>query len=225
MEQIRPYLAEFIGTYALVFCGTGAIIINDITNGSVGNTGIALTFGAIVAAMIYSLGHVSGAHINPAVSFAFWLQKKLTFKNLFAYMLAQFVGGISASATLKVLFHQHSSLGATLPYDNIWSAFFLEIFLSFLLMFVIIQSTTVSDRIKSFAGLIIGLTVMLEAAFAGPLTGASMNPARSLGPAIISGQTQYLTHYIAAAFIGMAFSVIISKYIKKHEKDTSIMYR
>ncbi len=216
----RTFIAEFIGTYALVFCGTGAIIINDITGGSVSNVGIALTFGAIVTAMIYSFGHVSGAHINPAVTLAFWMAKEIGSNKLLPYFFAQFSGATAASATLWLFFPTHDTLGATLPFDDIWTAFLFEIMLSYILMLVIIQFSSVTDNIKPFAGLVIGLTVMLEAAFAGPLTGASMNPARSFGPAIISGQTEYLTYYMLAAFIGMTLSIVTHKLLNKTTEQT-----
>ena len=215
----QKLLAEFIGTYALVFCGTGAIVINDVIPNSVTSVGIAITFGAIVAAMIYAFGHVSGAHINPAVTISFAVAGEFEKKLVLPYTLAQSVGAVLASLTIYIIFPNHVTLGATLPYSSAWSAFAFEIMLSFILMLVILQFSKVTDNIKPFAGLAIGLTVMLEAAFAGPFTGASMNPARSLGPAVVSGNMQYLGHYIAAAIIGMLLSVVCYKLINKPQTN------
>lgn len=210
----KTYISEFIGTYSLVFFGTGAIIVNDLVPETLGNLGIAIIFGAVVSVMIYCFGHISGAHINPAVTFGFWVAGSMKGKDLFWYFVAQFSGGLFASSLLYLLFPKHSMLGATMPQNGIWQAFILEIILSYILMLVIFQASSSSDIFKPFAGIIIGLTVMLEAAFAGPITGASMNPARSAGPAIISGNTQYLLHYMLASFIGMGLSILTIKQFK-----------
>jgi len=198
---MKKYLAEFIGTFALVFCGTGAIVINDVTNGGVGHIGIALTFGMIVTAMIYAFGNISGAHINPAVSIAFSLTDRFNKKYLAGYLIAQLLGAFFASGILRILFQTHETLGATIPFDTWHQTFILEIILTYLLM-VVILFVSQNKSVSSFTGLAVGGTVMLEAMFAGPITGASMNPARSLAPAIVSGNIADLWIYIFAPIIG-----------------------
>ncbi len=196
-----------IGTFALVFCGTGSIIINEISGGAVGNTGIAMTFGFIVTAMIYSVGDVSGAHFNPAVSIGFGLAKKMPAKEIIPYIIAQLLGALLASACLNFLFPEASTMGQTLPAGPVMQTFILEIILTYFLMFVIINVATGSKEVGILAGLAIGLTVLLEAAFAGPITGASMNPARSIAPALFAGELQHLWIYILAPIIGSALAV------------------
>lgn len=204
---MNKYIAELIGTFALVFCGTGSIIINEISGGAVGNTGIAMTFGFIVTAMIYSVGDVSGAHFNPAVSIGFGLAKKMPAKEIIPYIIAQLLGALLASACLNFLFPEASTMGQTLPAGPVMQTFILEIILTYFLMFVIINVATGSKEVGILAGLAIGLTVLLEAAFAGPITGASMNPARSIAPALFAGELQHLWIYILAPIIGSALAV------------------
>lgn len=198
---MRAYLAEFIGTYALVFCGTGAIIINDVSNGTVGHQGIAITFGAIVMVMIYALGKVSGAHLNPAVSIGFAFTDRFNSKDLMPYSFAQIMGALLASFMLAFLFPSHSTLGATIPYDSWQQSFVLEIILTYFLMLVILMVSQ-NKALSHFSGIAIGGTVLLEALFAGPITGASMNPARSIAPALVSGNTNLLWLYIFAPILG-----------------------
>ncbi len=175
---MRKYAAEGLGTFALVFCGTGAIVINQQTNGAVSHVGIAITFGLIVMAMIYTLGNISGAHLNPAVTIAFTLAKRFELKQVLPYIIAQLSGAIGASMILKYLFPSNETLGATLPASLEMQSFILEFILTFFLMLVIINVATGSKEQGMFAGLAIGSTVLLEAMFAGPVCGASMNPAR-----------------------------------------------
>jgi aquaporin Z len=198
---MRAYFAEFIGTYALVFCGTGAIVINDVSNGTVGHQGIAITFGAIVMVMIYALGKVSGAHLNPAVSIAFAFTDRFDRKDLLPYCIAQIIAALLASCTLTFLFPSHTTLGTTIPYDSWQQSFVLEIILTYFLMLVILMVSQ-NKALSQFSGIAIGGTVLLEALFAGPITGASMNPARSIGPALVSGHTSLLWLYISAPIIG-----------------------
>lgn len=197
----KAYFAELIGTYALVFCGTGAIVINDISNGLIGHQGIAITFGAIVMAMIYTFGHLSGAHINPAVSIAFACTNRFRTSNLIPYCIAQITGALLASLSLTILFPTHQTLGTTIPFGSWQQSFFLELILTYFLMFVILM-TSQNKNTYQFAGIAIGGTVLLEALFAGPITGASMNPARSIGPALISGNIDSLLLYILAPILG-----------------------
>lgn len=205
---MRKYLAEIIGTFALVFCGTGAIIINQESNGAVTNVGIAITFGLIVASMIYALGDISGAHLNPAVTLAFWLAKEFPAKQILPYITSQMIGALLASSILKFLFPANDTLGSTLPIGLPLQSFILEIILTFFLMFVILQVAKGSKEQGMFAGIAIGSVVLLEAMFAGPICGASMNPARSIGPALISGHTEHLWIYIAAPITGAFLAVL-----------------
>ena len=213
---MRKYIAELLGTYALVFAGTGAIVINQETNGSITHVGIAITFGLIVMSMIYALGNVSGAHLNPAVSIAFTVAKKFDIKNLFGYIVSQFAGAILASLTLRLLFPHNSLLGATMPLQGEMQSFILEFILTFFLMLVIVNVATGSKEQGMFAGLAIGSVVALEAMFAGPICGASMNPARSLAPALVSGHLEHLWLYLAATTLGAVAAIPVWKYINKN---------
>jgi aquaporin Z len=210
---MQKYLAELIGTFALVFCGTGAIVINQETAGSVGHVGVAITFGLIVMSMIYALGNISGAHLNPAVSIAFFLARRFSAKQVIPYILAQTTGAILASLILRYLFPGNELLGTTLPAGSVSQSFILEFLLTFFLMLVIINVATGSKEQGMFAGLAIGSTVLLEAMFAGPICGASMNPARSLAPAMISGHTEHLWIYLIATIGGAALAIPTWKYL------------
>lgn len=208
---MNKYLAELLGTFALVFFGTGAIIINEQQGGVISHVGIAICFGLIVMAMIYALGDISGAHLNPAVTLAFTLSGRFPVKQVPAYMASQIAGAILSSLVLKYLFPGNEFLGSTRPSGSIGQSFVLEMILTFLLMLVIIQVSTGSKERGMFAGLAIGSTVLLEALMAGPVSGASMNPARSLAPAIVSGHTQHLWIYLLAPVLGASFSIPVFK--------------
>ncbi|OGQ10307.1 MAG: aquaporin [Deltaproteobacteria bacterium RIFCSPLOWO2_12_FULL_43_16] len=214
---MKKYLSELIGTYGLVFCGTGAIIINDITGGAVTHAGIAATFGLIVMAMIYAFGDISGAHINPAVTIAFWFSGRFPGKEVLPYAISQLIGALLASGTLKALFPGHLTLGATIPSGSATQSFFLELILTFFLMLVIINVSTGSKEKGVMAGIAIGSVVLLEAMFAGPICGASMNPARSIAPALLSGQIQHLWVYITAPLAGAALAILGCKGVKDKE--------
>ncbi|MGH7492739.1 MAG: MIP/aquaporin family protein [bacterium] len=211
---MKKYIAELIGTFALVFCGTGAIVINEVTAGMVSHVGIALTFGLIVLAMIYAVGDISGAHLNPAVTCGFWLAGYLPAREIFPFVGSQILGAILASAVLKGLFPISANLGATLPAGTALQSFVLEIILTFFLMFVIINVSTGAKEKGITAGFAVGAVVALEALFAGPITGASMNPARSLAPALFSGNFSALWVYLAAPFIGASLGVWGYKSVK-----------
>ena len=215
---MKKYVAEILGTFALVFCGTGAIIINQETSGIVTHPGIAFTFGLIVMVMIYALGPVSGAHLNPAVTIAFTVAKRFSIREVIPYLLSQSAGAFLASATLHLLFPANQFLGATLPAGSETQSFVLELILAFFLMLVIIQVATGSKEQGMFAGLAIGGTVLLEAMFAGPICGASMNPIRSLSPAFISGHTEHLWIYLTAPFIGSMTAVAAWRLIRSEIK-------
>lgn len=204
---MKPILAELLGTFALVFAGTGAIVINDLTNGSIGHAGIALTFGLIVMAMIQTFGDISGAHFNPAVSLAFAAAGKLPWARVPSYAGAQALGALLASGSLRLLFPTHGALGATLPSGSAGQSFVLEIILTAMLMLTILSVSTGAKEKGITAGLAIGAVVALEAMFAGPICGASMNPARSLAPALISGHLDHLWLYLLAPALGALLAV------------------
>jgi aquaporin NIP len=211
--MIQRSIAEIIGTFALVFCGTGAIIIDHISKGGVTHVGVAITFGLIVMAMIYGLGDVSGAHLNPAVSIAFTLAGRLPLKSLGIYVASEIVGAFLASLTLRLLFPTDELLGATLPAGSAGQSFVLEFLLTFFLMLVIMGVATGSKEQGLFAGIAIGSVILLEAMFAGPICGASMNPARSLAPAVVSGHLENIWVYLIAPVIGAALAIPIWKFL------------
>jgi len=213
---MKNYISEFIGTFAMIFCGTGAMTINEITGGDVTHVGIGITWGLIVMAMIYAFGEISGAHFNPAVSIAFAYAKKFSWKEVPKYIFFQVAGAFAASLLLMWLFPKSELLGATIPSVDVWRAFVLELILTFFLMVVIINVSTGSKEVGMMAGIAIGSVVLLEALFAGPITNASMNPARSLAPNIVSGNIKELWLYILAPIIGALLAVVSCKFVK-HE--------
>ena len=208
----KKLIAEFIGTYFLVFAGTGAVVINDITQ-SLTHVGIAITFGLVVMALIYTFGHISGAHFNPAVTIGFLVRGDISLKESLFYMVTQMLAAIFASMTLLFMFGNVAHLGATLPRFSWQQSFVLEFILTFILMMVILGSAVHGKAVKSFAGLAIGGTVGLMAMFAGPICGASMNPARSFGPAIVSGTTEHLWIYLVATVLGAVVASFLYKQI------------
>jgi aquaporin Z len=210
---VRKYVAESVGTFALVFAGTGAIVIDDVSGGGVTSVGVGLTFGLIVMAMIHAFGDVSGAHLNPAVTLAFWAARKFPGSEVVPYALSQGVGAIVASLLILALFPGHETLGATIPAGSSSQSFVLEIVLTFLLALVILNVSCGSKEKGILAGVAIGGVVALEAMFAGPISGASMNPVRSLAPALVSGELSYLWIYLAAPTIGALLAVPISRFV------------
>ncbi len=216
----REVLAEAIGTFILVFAGTGAVMANQLSDGAVTHLGISFVFGAVVAALIYSLGHISGAHFNPAVTLAFWTTGFFSKRLVLPYIMGQSLGAIAASFLLLISLGKVANLGATLPLNDNWlQSFILELVLTFILMFVILGSGLDRRAPIGFAGLAIGLTVGLEAAFMGPITGASMNPARSLGPAFVGGIWQHHWLYWIAPIVGAQLAVIIYRQLSDNFQD------
>ena len=193
------------------------MVINDFTGGTVTHVGVAITFGLIVMGMIYAFGDISGAHMNPAVTIGFAYAKKFPWKEVPAYVLAQLIGAFLASGILLYLFPESQTLGATLPGLSALKVFIFEIILSFFLMVVIINVSTGSKEIGVVAGIAIGSVVLLEAMFAGPITGASMNPARSIAPALVSGNIADLWIYIFAPIIGCLLAVVSCKLVKDEQ--------
>jgi aquaporin NIP len=212
---MKKYISEFIGTFSMIFCGTGAMTVNEVTGGEVTHVGIAITWGLIVMAMIYAFGETSGAHFNPAVTVAFAFAKKFAWKEVPKYITAQILGAFAASLVLWFLFPISETLGATIPTVDVWRAFVLELLLTFFLMVVIINVSTGSKEMGIIAGIAIGGVVLLEAMFAGPITNASMNPARSIAPNIVSGNIEGLWLYILAPIIGAILAVVSCRLIKE----------
>ena len=182
----RALAAESFGTFALVFAGTGAMIINQVSGGTVSHVGIAFAFGLIVLAMIYAIGDVSGCHLNPAVTLGFFVARRFEGHMVAPYIVSQCLGAILASLTLRVMFPSHLTLGATQPSGDAFQSFVLEFILTLILMFVILSVSSGAKEKGLLAGVAVGSVIALEALFAGPISGASMNPARSLAPALVS---------------------------------------
>ncbi|QDT63939.1 MIP/aquaporin family protein [Calycomorphotria hydatis] len=204
---MRPLLAEFLGTFCLVFAGCGAVVVNEVTGGAVGLVGIALTFGVIVMAVIYALGDVSGAHINPAATFSFFLAGKFPASRILPYVLVQCAGAIVAAFLLKFLHPESVDLGQTVPRDTVMQSFVMEIVLTAVLMFIVLRVATGSKEQGLMAGIAIGGVILTEVFCGGPISGASMNPARSLGPAIAAMNFGPLWIYLTAPLIGAAIGV------------------
>jgi aquaporin Z len=201
----KQLAAEAIGTYCLVFAGTTAIVVNS--SGVISHVGVALTFGLVVFAMIAALGDVSGAHLNPAVTIGFWLARRFGGRAVVPHILSQCCGAIVASLTVRLLFPSDSTLGGTVPAGPLYQSWVLELLLTAGLMFVILGVSTGAKEKGITAGLAIGAVVGLEAMFAGPVCGASMNPARSLAPALVSWQLGTVWIYLTAPVVGAALAV------------------
>ena len=207
------FFSELWGTFGLVFCGAGAIVVNELT-GAITHFGVAVIFGMIVAAMIISSGSVSGSHINPAVSLAFFVIKKITLLELVYYVVAQIIGAVLACLVLLALFPDAESMGQTNPMGSDLQSFGLEVMITFILMLVILRIPEEGGDVILRAAISVGFTVLVLALFAGPICGASMNPARSIGPALISGDMTKLWIYIAAPCIGALLAIPINRLMK-----------
>jgi MIP family channel proteins len=213
----RRALAEVVGTYGLVFAGTGAVTINAETGGTVTHVGIGLTFGLIVMAMIYATGHISGAHLNPAVTLAFTAARHFPVRLVPGYLVAQLAGAILASLTLRAMFGEAGLLGTTLPRGSDGQSLLLELVLTFFLMFVIMAVATDVRAVGQAAAIAIGGMVGLEALFAGPISGASMNPARSLAPALVSGTWDSQWLYLVGPIIGAVVGALVYRVLRDEE--------
>ena len=207
------YFAELLGTFMLVFTATGAMVVNDLSGGAITHTGVSIVWGLGVMTVIYAVGDVSGAHINPAVTVGFWLARRFPGGRVVPYVISQCLGALAASLALYLLFGDDSGLGGTAPSGPPLQSFVLEIILTFYLMFVILNVATGSKEKGIMAGSAIGAVVGLEAMFAGPVSGASMNPARSLAPALVSFHLADLWIYLTAPFIGAALAALAFKLV------------
>jgi aquaporin NIP len=203
-------LSEFVGTFVMVFTGTGAIIVNDVSEGGIGVVGIALAFGLSVFAMIYLLGPTSGAHLNPAVTVTLCFAQKLHIRLALLFIASQCAGAMAASLLLFFLFPNHPTLGATIPSGSLAQSFVLELFFSFLLLLAILIISKRSSGNRISSALVIGSIIAVEAIFGGPISGASMNPARSLAPAIVSGHHAHLWIYMIAPVIGGMLAALVN---------------
>lgn len=200
--MMKKAVAEFVGTFGLVFAGTGAIIVDQTSGGSVTHVGVALTFGLVVLAMIYTFGDISGAHLNPAVTIGFWRARRMPGRDVLPYVGSQMAGALAASGVLRVLFPTNTTLGATEPSGSEAQSFVFECILTFFLMLTILNVSAGAKEKGITAGIAVGAVIGLEAMFAGPVCGASMNPARSLAPALLSGHLEHVWLYLAAPVLG-----------------------
>jgi aquaporin NIP len=209
----RSALAEAVGTFALVFAGCGAIMV-DSTSHALGHVGVAISFGLVIMVMIYALGHISGAHFNPGVTFAFALTRHFPWPRVGVYWAAQLAGALAAALVLRGSLGDVAHVGATLPAGSNGQAFLWEGVLTFFLMFVIMAVATDTRAVGEAAAIAIGGTVGLDAMFGGPVTGASMNPARSLAPAIAGGDFSSIWVYIAAPLLGAAVAAVTYQFLR-----------
>jgi aquaporin Z len=203
----RRIAAELFGTFVLVFAGTGAIVFDSVNPGKIGHVGIALTFGLVVLSMAYAVGSVSGAHLNPAVTVGLWLARRIPGNQVLPFIAAQIAGAFAASSLLFAMYPEHPTLGATLPHGPPWHSFVLEVWLTVVLVFVILAVSVADPTVRPLGGVIVGAVIALEALFAGPISGASMNPARSLAPAVMSARFEHLWVYLAAPLLGALVAV------------------
>lgn len=202
-STIRRLGAEFVGTFFLVLIGPGAVMVNAWSHGAIGHVGVSLAFGFVVLALVYALGHLSGAHLNPAVTMAFWSVRRFPRRDVLPYIFAQCIGAVSASVVLRATLGLIGNMGATLPAISTGGTLAVEFLLSFVLMFVVMAVATDARVPSGFAPIAVGLTVGFCALMGGPLTGASMNPARSLGPALVGGLWDRQWLYWVSPVLGM----------------------
>jgi len=215
---LRSLAAETIGTFALVFAGCGAIMVDAKTH-ELGHVGVAISFGLVILFGIYSVGHISGAHFNPAVTFAFALTRHFPWRRAVAYWGAQVVGALVAAALLRGSLGNIADTGATLPSGSQGQAFLWELVMSAFLMFVILAVATDTRAVGEAAAIAIGGTIALDAMFGGPISGASINPARSLGPALVSGNLHALWLYIVAPVVGACLGGLAYQFVRGETPD------
>ncbi len=213
-DELRRCAAEFVGTFLLVFAGPGAVVVNEVSGGGVGSLGIGLSFGLAVMAAIYAIGHLSGAHINPAVTVAFALTRHFPWRLVPAYVVSQLAGACAASVAHLTLFGDVANLGATVPSGSPMQAAFLELLLTLFLMFVVSAVATDVRAVGQAAAIAIGGYVALAAIFAGPIAGASMNPARSFGPALLSGTWSGHWAYWVGPITGAVLGALLYRFVR-----------
>jgi MIP family channel proteins len=215
-ELLRPLVAEAIGTFALVFAGCGAIMVDAETQ-QLGHVGVAITFGLVIMFGIYAVGHISGAHFNAAVTFAFALTRHFPWPRAGAYVCAQVVGAITAAALLRASLGDVADVGATLPSGSQAQSFLWELVMSAFLMFVILAVATDTRAVGEAAAIAIGGTIGLDAMFGGPVSGASMNPVRSLGPALVAGEFDALWLYLLAPILGTTVGGLAYQFVRDEQ--------
>ena len=213
-DLLRAAAAEAIGTFTLVFAGAGAIMVDAKTH-QLGHVGVAITFGLVIMVMIYAVGHVSGAHFNTAVTFAFALTRHFPWQRVVVYWTAQIVGALAAALALRASLGTVAHVGATLPSGSQTQSFVFEFVMTAVLMFVILAVATDTRAVGEAAALAVGGTIGLDAMFGGPISGASMNPARSLGPAIASGDFHAIWLYIVAPIVGASVGGLLYQVVRK----------
>lgn len=213
--------AEALGTYFLVFAATGAVAVDAVTHGTLGNIGMSLACGLVAFAMIEALGDISGAHLNPAVSVGFALAGRFPWRQVPGYVVAQFVGAFAASFTVRALLPESPTLGEHSPHIIAPRAFALECLLGLFLMMTILGVTAKAKERGLQAGLAIGAAVFLGVLVAGPISGGSMNPVRSIAPGVVSGRTDELWIYVLAPMLGAAIAGIVSGLAKRHRDATA----
>jgi aquaporin NIP len=209
----RALVAEALGTFALVFAGAGAVMVDAQTH-QLGHVGVSLVFGLVIMAMIYAVGHVSGAHFNGAVTLAFALSRHFPWRRATAYWAAQLTGAIAAAAVLRASLGNIAHCGATLPSGSELQSFFWELVLTAILMFVIMAVATDTRAVGEAAAIAIGGTIGLDALVGGPISGASMNPMRSMGPAFVSGDLHALWLYIVAPVVGASLGALLYQFVR-----------
>jgi aquaporin NIP len=220
-HQLSQYIAEFIGTFFLVFFGCGIVVLSQVLPGTVDSVTVPLVWGGVVSIMIYAVGHISGAHFNPAVTIAFWAVKRFPTFRLPGYIIAQVLGAIAASLCHKFIWGAPHNFGAPTLSMGFSVGLFVEMLLGFVLMFVIISVATDSRAVGELAGIAIGTTVMVCAAVAGPITGASINPARYLGPALLNGNLNDFLIYTLATIVGAVLAALTYEWIRCHKESES----
>jgi aquaporin NIP len=220
VTALRALTAEALGTFALVFAGAGAVMVDAKTH-ELGHVGVAITFGLVIMAMIYAVGHVSGAHFNGAVTFAFAVTRHFPWPRAAAYWAAQLLGAIAAAAVLRASLGDVAHVGATLPSGSDMQSFFWEIVLTAILMFVIMAVATDTRAVGEAAAIAIGGTIGLDAMFGGPISGASMNPMRSMGPAFVSGDLNALWIYIVAPVVGASIGALLYQFVRGEAVETA----
>lgn len=212
----RRAVAECVGTFVLVAAGCGAIVVNQAT-GALGHAGVAASFGLVVMVMIAAVGHISGAHLNPAVTIAFALTRHFEWRAVPAYVAGQLLGAVAGAAVLRAIFPGPGSLGATAPVGAPLQALGLEILLSAVLMFVIVSVATDTRAVGQLAAIAIGGTVALDALWGGPISGASMNPARSFGPALVAGAWRAHWIYWLGPIVGAVLGAAIYQFLRSEK--------